>query len=321
MPEMLICHTNGDFRGDMTSDAVGEVLHEPGNIVWLDIRDPNANDIAILRHQFQVHPLSIEDVLGRQQRPKIEAYDNYYFIVFFAICSGKDQCIETQQLSLFVGRNYIVSVHKGDFRQVQETITRWRAPDSPLGKTVGALLYALLDAIVDDYFPVMDNVSERIDTLEDSIFEQFNERSIQDIFMLKRDLLDVRRVVAPERDVLNVLLRREVPIFRPEDIVYLQDVYDHVVRVVDNVDVYRDLLSNALDSYLSIQSNNLNQIVKVLTIASIILMTCALIAGIYGMNFEFMPELHWRYGYFFALGMMVLVSIGLIIFFRRKKWL
>jgi len=134
-------------------------------------------------------------------------------------------------------------------------------------------------------------------------------------------LLHLRRVVAPERDVLNRLLRRELPVFKPEDTVYLQDVYDHIVRVTDSIDTYRDLLSSALDSYLSVQSNNLNQIVKVLTIASIILMSNALVSGIYGMNFRFMPELEWKLGYPFALGLMVIISTALILYFRRRKWL
>ncbi len=253
--------------------------------------------------------------------PRFNSYNKYYFLVFYAVCYCDDNTIETQQLNLFLSKNYIVSVHNGEFKQVKETIARWRAPDSPLGNTVGALLYALLDSIVDDYFPVMDQVAEHIDELEDDIFDEFDQSAIQNIFSLKRDLLQVRRIIAPERDVINTLLRREVPVFRPEDIVYLQDLYDHIVRVADSLDVYRDLLSSALDSFLSVQSNNLNQIVKVLTIASIILMSDALIAGIYGMNFEFMPELHWRFGYFYALGLMVAVGLGLVLFFRHKKWL
>lgn len=321
MSEMLVCRSNGMVHGDLTPAAIDAMLQEPDNIVWFDISDPGEHDIAILRDTFHFHPLSIEDATRNPQRPKIDSYTRYYFLVFYAICYRDNNTIETQQLNLFLGKNYIVSVHTGEFRQVQETIARWRAPDSPLGNTVGALLYALLDAIVDDYFPIMDQVTEHIDELEDAIFKEFDQSAIQDIFSLKRDLLQVRRIIAPERDVINTLLRREVPVFQPEDIVYLQDVYDHVLRVADSLDVYRDLLSSALDSFLSVQSNNLNQIVKVLTIASIILMSDALVAGIYGMNFEFMPELHWRFGYVYSLGLMAAISLGLVFFFRYKKWL
>ena len=321
MADMLVCHTNGMVRGDVTSEAIDHMLQEPDNIVWLDISDPNEHDIGILRDEFHFHPLSIEDAMRGHQRPKIESYSKYYFLVFYAVRYCDDNTIETQQLNLFLGKNYIVSVHNGEFQQVKETISRWRAPESPLGNTVGALLYALLDSIVDDYFPVMDQVAEHIDELEDAIFEEFDQNAIQSIFSLKRDLLQVRRIIAPERDVINTLLRREVPVFQPEDIVYLQDLYDHVVHVADSLDVYRDLLSSALDSFLSVQSNNLNQIVKILTIASIVLMSNGLIAGIYGMNFAFVPELQWRFGYFYALGLMLTVSFGLVLFFRYKKWI
>ena len=320
MTELLVCYANGRFDGDVSSAAISDMLHNQDNVIWLDLRDPDEQDMQLLQHEFGFHPLSLEDALREQQRPKVEAYGNYYFLVFYAT-TYQEERIRTQALHLFVGRNYLVSVHRGEFRQVSETIARWRAPDSPLGKTAGALLYALLDSIVDDYFPTMDQVADRVEELEDAIFEHFDEAAIQTIFGLKRDLLNLRRVVSPERDVLNVLLRRDVPVFRPEDQAYLQDLYDHVVRVTDNVDTYRDLLSSALDSFLSLQSNRLNQIVKVLTIASIILMSDALVAGIYGMNFQVMPELGWRMGYPFALGLMVLISVSLVVLFRRLKWI
>ncbi len=186
---------------------------------------------------------------------------------------------------------------------------------------MGALIYALLDAIVDDYFPVMDDVADRVDDLEEHIFEKFDEGALTKIFNLKKELLQMRRVVAPERDVLNVMLRRDIRVFGNDDVTYLQDVYDHIVRVIDSLDTYRDLLSSALDSFLSMQSNRLNQVVKALTITSIILMSATLVAGVYGMNFEYMPELTWRYGYAWALGLMVAISGGLILWFRHIKWL
>jgi len=222
---------------------------------------------------------------------------------------------------LFIGSNYLVSVHYGAIITIDETIKRWQSNTAEFGNDGGALLYALLDAIVDDYFPVIDALAEHVEVIEEQIFARFSEDALQEVFGLKRDLLGVRRVVAPERDVLNVLIRREVPIFERNTILYLQDIYDHIVRITDSIDTYRDLLSSALDAFLSVQSNRLNQIVKILTITSIVLMSDALIAGIYGMNFDFIPELHWTFGYPFALGLMVVISTGLILFFRRQKWL
>lgn len=247
---------------------------------------------------------------------------SYYFVIFYAAAYDPEQDhIATQPVSLFIGSNYLVTVHSGQSPHVADTLARWRTPRGPLGHRVGALVHALLDALVDDYFPLMDRVADRVEDLEDTIFTHFDEGSIETMFRLKKDLVAMRRVVAPERDVLNVLLRRQLPVFSSEDVAYMQDVYDHIVRVTDNIDTYRDLLSSALDSYLSLQSNKLNQIMKTLTVASIILMTAALITGFYGQNFKFFPELTWPLGSFWALILMAATTIVLVIYFRRKKWL
>lgn len=338
------------FRHNLPLTDISDLLDAPNTIVWLDIQNPTEAEVALLAGEFGFHPLAIEDAIRSHERPKVDAYPaaqylqedapeaapesveeldeavpasaGYYFVVFYeAAFDPTEDRIVTQAINLFIGANYLVTVHASDIRHVKETLTRWQTPNSPLGNSVAALVHALLDSIVDDYFPLMDRVADRVEDLEDAIFVHYEEDSIQTMFGLKRDLLSLRRVVAPERDVLNVLLRRELPIFRQADTAYLQDVYDHLVRVTDNIDTYRDLLSSALDSYLSLQSNNLNQVVKILTIASIILMADSLIAGIYGMNFAHMPELQWRIGHGFAILVMVIVTASLVIYFKRKRWL
>jgi magnesium transporter len=322
MHKLLVCQ-NCTFRTDLPPEAISDVLANTQDVVWLDISDPDEQDIALLQEGFGFHPLAIEDAIRAHERPKVNVYSSYYFLVFYAVrYLAQNDEIELRALSLFIGANYLVTVHQGAFHQIEETRARWQAPDSPLGHRVAALVHALLDAVVDDYFPLMDQVGDRIDDLEDTIFAHFTESSIQTLFVLKKDLLRLRRAVAPERDVINLLLRRELPVFKAEDMAYLQDVYDHIVRVTDSIDTYRDLLSSALDSYLSVQSNNLNQIVKLLTMASIVLMSNALVAGIYGMNFQHMlPELSWKLGFPVTLGLMALISAALILYFRRRKWL
>ncbi|HKP54902.1 MAG TPA: magnesium/cobalt transporter CorA [Chloroflexia bacterium] len=188
-------------------------------------------------------------------------------------------------------------------------------------KDIGILLYSLLDTIVDNYFPVIDSIVDRIEVLEESIFERYSQKSIESIFTLKKDLLALRKVLAPERDVLNILTRRDIAIFDNHTMVYFQDVYDHVVRVTDSIDTYRDLLSSALDSFLSMQSNRLNITVQTLTSVSIMLMSIATVTGWYGMNFEAMPELRSTWGY---PGVMVVVAILVLAeftYFKRKGWL
>ncbi len=185
----------------------------------------------------------------------------------------------------------------------------------------GALLYALLDALVDGYFTVSDAVTERVAALEERAVRESGPRTVERVFSLKKQLMAVRRILGPERDALNVLMRRDLPLLDRKTVVYLRDVYDHLVRITDTVDLYSDLLTSLLDVHLSAVSNSLNQVVKVLTSWTIILMALALIAGIYGMNFRNMPELSWEYGYGYALGLMAATGVALYLYLRRKGWL
>ncbi len=273
MRTLTVCRDR-TFSSDIAPEDISDVLESGENVVWLDIEAPNEQDIHLLREEFGFHPLAVEDATRTHERPKVDAYQHavlrhplapddeqiaqpanneqpgrqaYYFIVFYeAEFDPQHGHVTAEAINMFVGPNYLVTVHQGPTHTVQATLARWKAPDSPLGSSVGALVHSFLDAIVDDYFPLMDHVADRVEELEDTIFERFNEAAIQSIFGLKKDLLSMRRIVAPERDVLNVLLRRELPIFTPEDVAYMQDVYDHIVRVTDNIDTYRDLLSSAL---------------------------------------------------------------------------
>jgi magnesium transporter len=320
--QLVVCQADGQFVSKVNPSDISEIIKDKQSFVWLDLQDPQEREIKLLRGEFGFHPLAIEDATRHHERPKLEAYDGYYFIVFYAMRYDEQQGhLSTQAMNLFIGANYLVSVHKGEIAAINDTIQRWQKNEEEFGRDPGVLLYELLDAIVDDYFPVIDKLAERVEDIEEQIFERFREEALQEVFGLKRDLLAVRRIVAPERDVLNVLIRREVPIFDRSTILYLQDVYDHIVRITDSIDTYRDLLSSALDAFLSVQSNQLNQVVKVLTITSIVLMTDALIAGIYGMNFEFIPGLHSAYGFWGSMLMMVVLSVGLVLFFKRRKWL
>jgi magnesium transporter len=346
----LLLFQDGHFRNDFPGHQIGGFLDDLGSRAWLDIQDPIDEDGLLLRDEIGFHPLAVEDAFRAHERPKVDAYDlstganlsalaasaegiegaahsmparsAYYFVAFYAArFDPEHDHVVSQAVSLFIGPNYLITVHQGDLPHIRDTMARWQAPNSPLGNNIGSLVHAFLDALVDDYFPLMDQVADRVEEMEDTIFKHFEEESIETIFRLKKDLLAMRRVVAPERDVLNVLLRRQLPIFTAEDATYLQDVYDHIVRVTDNIDTYRDLLSSALDSYLSLQSNKLNTIMKTLTIASIILMTAALITGFYGQNFHIFPALSWPIGSLWSLILIAVATVALVVYFRKKKWL
>ncbi len=314
-------HTNGTGpQSGLPVDHINEALLDDQTLLWVDVADPDTSELALIEREFGFHPLAMEDARKRHQRPKVDFYDKFLFIVFYSLEMDGTRP-KTRELALFAGRNYLVTVHDGAITAVNETAQRWRENGTRRGhRNVGLLVYSLLDAIVDDYFPVVDRISERIEDLEVKIFDHFDRQAQEDIFTLKKDLLAVRRVLAPERDVMNVLVRPESPVFGDETVVYFQDVYDHILRVTDAVDTYRDLLASSLDAFLSITSNHLNQIMKTLTASSIILMTVTLVASIYGMNFTHMPELGWHFGYAWALGLMIALGAGLFLMFRRIDW-
>ncbi len=327
----LRVYREGTFLPAAELAAISELRSHPATIIWLDLEAPTEHEAALLSDEFGFHPLAIEDAVRDHERPKVDAYEDYYLFVFYSSdyqhSSGeadgparRRSQVDLRQLNVFVGKNYLVTIHRRPITPVAEAMQRWQAPRGPIHHEVGSLLHDLLDAIVDDYFTTIDQLVDAVEDLEDRIFSRFREGAIEEIFSLKKDLLLLRRVVAPERDVLNVLLRQQLPIFAPGTLIYVQDVYDHLVKVTETVDLYRDLLSSALDSYLSLQSNQLNQLVKTLTLASIMLMSASLISGVYGMNFVHMPELAWPWGYPFALALMLTVGLGLALFFKSRRW-
>lgn len=310
------------LENDLPLDKISDVLEKPDHLLWLDVVDPTDDDLRLLASEFKFHPLAIEDVSRRHQRPKIDFYERTILIVIYAMEAPAEEPLELIEVDLLIGPNFVVSVHEGSITLLGEIRDRWcRNLVEIKGDTAGLLVYSIIDAIVDGYFPYLDSLSERVEDLEEAIFESFEPQTQQEIFRLKKELLSVRRVLSPERDVMNTLLRRDSPMFDEVTQLYFQDVYDHILRVTDAVDTYRDLMSSALDAYLSITSNRLNQVMKTLTASSIILMSMTLVASVYGMNFDKIPELHWRFGYAWALGLMLLIGAGLLRVFRRIDWL
>lgn len=307
---------------DFDLDNLDQFIASKEGLVWIDLADPVPSEFELLAKEFGFHPLALEDARARHQRPKLNQYDTFLFLVFYAVRVDQEDGFLTQEISLFVGPNYLVTVHPGQCHEIDETAQRWHQNVKNLdARSVAVLLYSLLDTIVDNYFPVLDAVAERTDALESAIFERGSTAALQEIFALRKSLLALRRVLSPERDLMSILTRRDIEMLGPATSVYFQDIYDHVLRVTDAIDTYRDLLASALDAYLSVVSNNLNQVMRTLTSWSIILMSLALIAGIYGMNFGFMPELEWHYGYFFILAAMGMIGGGLFMLFKRIRWL
>ena len=291
------------------------------NVLWVDVSQPTTQDFDCLQVEFGFHHLAIEDCRNAHQRPKIEDYHGYYFIVLYETELMERGDLILRELSIFLGANYVVTVHHGPIQAIANGERLWRNWTDVVEQGAGLLAYLIIDAVVDEYFPILDTMSDRMDEMEDLLFNDHAHETVEDIFQIKKQLLHLRRSVTPLRDVFNILLRREQPLFTREVVYYFHDIYDHLIRVADSIDSLRDLLGSTMDVYLSLQSNRMNMVMKRLTALSTILMSAALVSGIYGMNFQQMPELAWQYGYYFALGTMIVIALGLVIFFRWIKWL
>jgi magnesium transporter len=302
-------------------DAIDDLLANPANVVWVDVSDPTSEDFTDLAREFGFHPLAIEDCRHEHQRPKVEEYQGYYFIVLYEAQSNAECQLELRELNIFLGKNYLVTVHSQPLRALATAERLWRGWTDLAERGSGLLAHLLIDAIVDEYLPLLDVWSDKIDEIEEQIFGDFQTAALQEVLRLKKQLIFFRRSVVPLRDVFNTLLRREQPVFSRETTVYFQDVFDHLIRVADTIDALREMLGATMEAYLSVSGYRMNLVMKRLTALSAILMSVTLIAGIYGMNFDFMPELGWRYGYIGALVSMVLVGLAIYYYFRRINWL
>lgn len=300
---------------------ISDLRVDPQHVLWVDVIEPTETDWDSLRDEFNFHHLAIEDCQNPHQRPKIEDYHGYYFIVLYEAELLEDYTIHFRELNMFLGPNYVVTVHRTPLTSLAEGERLWRNWTDLAEQGAGLLAYLIMDVIVDRYFPILDQLSDWMDEVEDRLFNEPHPKTVEDIFQIKKQLLYMRRSVSPLRDVFNILLRRDSLAFPREVSYYFQDIFDHLIRVADSIDNLRDLLGSTMDVYLSLQGNRMNMVMKRLTALSTILMSAALVSGIYGMNFQHMPELTWPYGYYGALGLMALIALALLIFFRWIKWL
>ena len=297
-------------------------------VLWIDVEGlGDADTIRVLGEVLGLHRLALEDVLNVHQRPKLEQYPGYYFIVAHTVTLGDH--LETEQLSVFLGKNFVLTFQEskpGDpFESVRERIRKRHGRIRDLG--VDYLAYALLDAVIDRYFPILEQYGERLENLEDEIVSSPSGDIVARIHEIRRNLLTLRRAVWPQRETFNALLREEASLVTSETRLHLRDCYDHTAQLIDLIETYRELGADLTDVYLSSISNRTNEIMRVLTVIATIFIPLTFIAGVYGMNFNTnvspwnMPELNWFWGYPLSLLMMVAVAVGQLIFFRKKGWL
>jgi len=297
------------------------------DVVWINV--DGFADLRLIENVgslFGLHDLALEDVVNVHQRPKVEEFEDHLFIVTRML--PDPAATHTEQVSLFLGKGYVLTFQEapGDvFEPVRERLRRHKGRIRQMGPDY--LAYALLDAVIDGYFPALERQGESIESLEAMVLTQPHQELAADIHAIKRDLLEIHRAVWPQRDMINGLMRDESDLIREKTRTYLRDCYDHTVQLIDMIETYREISSSLLEIHLSSLSNRMNEIMKVLTIMATIFIPLSFIASIYGMNFNpasspwNMPELGWRYGYLLALGLMAAVAIGLLAMFHAHGWI
>ena len=318
-----LVYQDGKLRADVPLVDI-DVNLKAGCLVWLDVERPSQAEMDLLSREFGLHPLAIADIRMPHQRPKMDQYDDSRLIVLFdaQLEPGTRGKVVLNELDIFVGPNYVITVHKAPIPSLAHLRTRWlERPTLVEPRPLGFLLYQIADGLIDDYFPIADALEAKIEDIEEQLFENFSKSLLRDIFAVRRDLLVLRRVLGPQRDVFNLLARRDDPVVDQTLVPYFTDVVDLLLRLTDTVDTQRELLSAALESYLTLQSNALNEIMKRLTALTVTIMLPTLIAGVYGMNFTLTPSQDAPWAFWYAIGLMVLVAAATLVWFRRRDWL
>jgi magnesium transporter len=318
-------HADGHTHADLSRAEIEAAVQSGTGTVWVDIdvRDPEA--VSMLSEVFHFHPLAIEDSLNPQSRVKIEEYSNFLILIVRTIAfveqTEDPYDIETVNLTCFLGRNFLVTAHGGHPSPVELTREALRKRPELVSAGPSRLMHAVVDEAVNVYFPILDQLDEFMDSLEEKVFAAFDQSALREIFSVKRLVLSLRRHLAPERDVFNVLTNRPSTLLTPDAQVYFRDIYDHVLRINDSLETYRELLSNTLDSYLTQVSNRLGTVTKALSVVATVSLPFVIVSGMWGMNFDEIPLAHTSHGFWTMLAVQIGLGGLLLALLRWRKLL
>lgn len=291
-------------------------------ILWVDLCKPTDQESFILTHDFKFHPLAIEDVISEAPHTKLDDYNKYIFVVFpIADYIGREEGLKISEIDLFLGGNFLVTIHYEEHRIFDFLYNRAEKDERLISRGADFLFHAVIDSIVDNYNSTLDIFQFDVDQVEDDVLGEPDEDLVKTIYILRRDIVHLRRLVIPQKEVLSRLAGKNVKQIGNTSAVYFSDIHDHLLRVDDIANFQRDMLNSSLEAYYSTVSTRTNEVIKFLTIFTVLFIPPTFLVGLWGMNFEFMPELDWKFGYLFSLILMVVVVLGLVLFFRRKKWL
>lgn len=294
------------------------------SISWINLNGLNhITEIEKLGEHYNLHPLVLEDIVNTSQRPKIDDYNDYIFLVAQMMYYDSEEQIVNEQISFILGPNYVLTFQEAEgdvFDSLRDRIRNSKGRVRQHGSDY--LLYALIDSIVDHYYAIIETMGNKVEELEDQLFEGLKEDEItNEIQILKREILKIRRAIFPLREIINRIEKSESKLIEEKTQRYFSDVYDHVIQISETIEIYREMIWSLMDMYMTNISNKMNEVMKVLTIIATIFIPLTFIAGIYGMNFQYIPELELKNGYFYIWGLMILIFIGMLYYFKRKKWL
>ena len=323
MTNFRVALLDQDHLREGGAELIDEWKAGSGAKMWVDITNPQQEGIEpLLEGRFHFHELAAEDALSVKTLPKYDRFPDYDFFIFRAAdVNLREHGSQTYKLAAFLGREFLFTVHREPMHAVDDVLARLPSDKRMLGNGTDFMLYSVIDAMVDGHFPLLENIEESVDNLQDDIFKDAKPAHLDELLHLKRDVNILRRVSLPQRELLNQISRGDAQFVQQQHLIYYRDVYDHMFRISETIDVERDLMAGTMDAYLSVVANRTNDIMKVLTILSVVMLPITAIAGIYGMNFDHMPELHWLHGYAWAIGLMAATAGTLLLWFYRKGWL
>lgn len=318
-------------KGETLKTGIGlkrskEILKGEKNLLWLDFLDPSDEDFKFLEKTFSLHPLVIEDCRVPQEEPKVDEFPDYVFMIIHSVYFYKDkeergeEPLSIREMDVILGKNYILTLHKEKIWNINTIMEQLKKNPRILSRGCDFLLYSILDDIMGNYFYILNLIEDRIDALEETVSTAKSEEFLNEVFSCKRHILSLRKVMAPQRELIARFCRRDYPFIHPQMAVYYRDILDHLTRIHSMIEINREVLPSVMEAHLSLLTLKMNDIIKVLTVVATVFMPMTFLTGVYGMNFLFLPELKWRLGYLFAWGIILLTGFSLLFYCRRKKW-
>ncbi len=329
MIRTFVCRNQKLIEG-LSLKQVKKHLKDKKITVWVDLENAPDPEFEMIRQTFDLHPLSIEDAKKSIELPKVDVFEHYIYLVLHSVSSDTPTMhFEKREIDFFLGKNFLITIHTPKSSSIEQLVDKLRANHGSLGQTADFLMYRIIDYFVDKYFPLIDHWEDYVEDLETMIITHKHPKNVlKEILHVKREVIHLKKSITPQTDVINKLARRDFPFISPLTAVYFRDVHDHILRVHTELETERDLINTAFEAYMSVMSNQMmvisnkmNQVMQKLTIIATIFMPLPFLAGVYGMNFRYFPEITWRYGYLYFWIAVLIIAVIMYFFFRRRKWM